>query len=106
MAEVSVDPAQGLRLDDVFAAVRSLADPSDNVAAFERECKETLATVRLQEASLDEVLRRMARVPDEARRGPGTYYETLAAYTDHPVHPMGRCRIGLESRRGSARQAI
>ncbi|WP_395109955.1 IucA/IucC family protein [Actinomadura sp. SCN-SB] len=97
MAEVSVDPAQGLRLDDVFAAVRSLADPSDNVAAFERECKETLATVRLQEASLDEVLRRMARVPDEARHGPGTYYETLAAYTDHPVHPMGRCRIGLDA---------
>ncbi|MFF5263221.1 IucA/IucC family protein [Actinomadura viridis] len=90
-----VDPARELRLDDVIALVRRLADPRDDMAAFERECREALATLRLHESARPAVLRRLARIPDELRRGPGTYYETLAAYTDHPVHPMGRCRIGL-----------
>jgi hypothetical protein len=84
-----------VRLDDVLGVVRRLADPRDDVAAFERECRETLATARLHEAAQPAVLERLARVPDELRRGHGTYYETLAAYTDHPVHPTGRCRIGL-----------
>ncbi|MFC5749329.1 IucA/IucC family protein [Actinomadura rugatobispora] len=91
-----VDPAQDLRLDDVLALVRSLADPRDDVAAFERECREMLATARLHESAQPAVLERLARLPDELRVGPGAYYETLAAYTDHPVHPMGRCRLGLE----------
>jgi hypothetical protein len=90
-----VDPAQDLRLDDVIALVRSLADPRDDVASFERECRETLATARLHEASQPAVLERLGRLPEAARRGPGAYHETLAAYTDHPVHPMGRCRLGL-----------
>jgi hypothetical protein len=92
-----VDPAEELRLDEVFAVVRAVADPRDDLAAFECECREALATVRLHEASQPGVLRALARVPDEALRGPGTYYETLAAYTDHPVHPMGRCRVGLDA---------
>ncbi|MEW2357274.1 IucA/IucC family protein [Spirillospora sp. NPDC029432] len=95
LSRTVVDPSQGLRLDDVLTAVRRVADPRDDVAAFERECRETLATARLHAAARPAVLRRLARVPDELRRGPGTYYETLAAYTDHPVHPTGRCRIGL-----------
>ena len=90
-----VDPAQDLRLDDVFAVVRSLADPRDDVASFERECREALATARLHESARPGVLERLGRLPEAARLGPGTYYETLAAYTDHPVHPMGRCRLGL-----------
>jgi siderophore synthetase component len=95
LSDLVVDPSQGLRLDDVFAVVRRLADPRDDVTAFERECREALATARLHEAAQPAVLQRLARLPDELRRGPGTYYETLAAYTDHPVHPTSRCRIGL-----------
>ncbi|GAA2419850.1 hypothetical protein GCM10010191_33740 [Actinomadura vinacea] len=91
-----VDPAQRLRLDDVIALVQELADPSDDVTAFARECRETLATGQLHQAAQPAVLERLRRLPDGLRRGPGTYYETLAAYTDHPVHPMGRCRIGLK----------
>ncbi|MFD0683090.1 IucA/IucC family protein [Actinomadura fibrosa] len=95
LADVVVDPGQGLRLADVFAAVRALADPRDDVAAFERECLDALAAVRLHEDARPAVHRRLARIPDELRRGPGAFYETLAAFTDHPVHPAGRGRAGL-----------
>ncbi|WP_329519686.1 IucA/IucC family protein [Spirillospora sp. NBC_01491] len=95
LADLIVDPGQGLRLDEVFAAVRALADPRDDVAAFERECESALATLRLHEQERPAVLRRLGRVPEELRRGPGPFYETLAAFTDHPVHPTGRSRAGL-----------
>ncbi|WP_328593901.1 IucA/IucC family protein [Actinomadura macrotermitis] len=92
LAERAVDPAQGLRLADVFGAVRALAHPDDDVAAFERECREALAAIRLHEEIRPRTLARLAGLP---RRGPGTFYDTLAAFTDHPVHPAGRCRLGL-----------
>ncbi|MFI0353616.1 IucA/IucC family protein [Actinomadura sp. 9N407] len=98
LSNLVVDPSQGLRLDDVLAVVRRLADPRDDVAAFERECHEALATALRHEAAQPGVVQRLARVPEELRRGPGTYYETLAAYTDHPVHPTSRCRIGLNEK--------
>ncbi|HEX2316369.1 MAG TPA: IucA/IucC family protein [Thermomonospora sp.] len=92
LSELRVDAGAGLRLEDVFAAVRRVADPRDDVAAFERECRECLATLRLHEAARPEVLRRLRDFPV---LGPGTFYETLAAFTDHPVYPTGRCRTGL-----------
>ncbi|TDD89373.1 IucA/IucC family protein [Actinomadura rubrisoli] len=95
LAELVVDPDQGLRLQDVFAAVRALADRRDDVAAFERECLDALAAIRLHEDARPAVHRRLARIPDELRRGPGTFYETLAAFNDHPVHPTSRGRAGL-----------
>ncbi|MBO2455153.1 IucA/IucC family protein [Actinomadura barringtoniae] len=95
LTDLVVDPAQGIRLDEVFAAVRRLADPRDDVTAFERECRETAATLRLHENARPEVMDRLAHAPDDLRHGPGTFYETLAAYTDHPVYPTGRCRSGL-----------
>ncbi|TYB46749.1 IucA/IucC family protein [Actinomadura chibensis] len=95
LSELVVDPAQNLRLGDVFAAVRVLADPRDDTAAFERECREALATVRLHGDARPAVLRRLARMPDGLRRGPGAFYETLAAYGGHPVHPAGGSRAGL-----------
>jgi hypothetical protein len=97
MSDLAVDPAQDLRLDDVFALVRDVADPGDDVEAFERECREAWAAVHLHGSSQSEVLRRLAHVVEESRLGPGTFYDTLAAFTDHPVHPMGRCRIGLDA---------
>jgi hypothetical protein len=78
LADLRVDDA--VTLAEVFAAVRAVADPRDDVAAFERECLETLATIRLD-------------VP-AAREGL-TYFDALAARTEHPVYPTGRCRLGL-----------
>ncbi|WP_233617815.1 IucA/IucC family protein [Actinomadura sp. WAC 06369] len=95
LSEVRVDPAQGLTLDDVFRAVRVLAHPTDDVAAFERECRDALAVAELHLAARPAVHRRLARVPDALRTGPGTFYETLAAYGGHPVHPTGLGRAGL-----------
>ncbi|REE98752.1 IucA/IucC family protein [Thermomonospora umbrina] len=93
LADVRVDAGAGLRLEDVFAVVRTLADPRDDVAGFERECRECLDTLRLHEDARPEVLRRLRDAPAP---GPGTFYETLAAFTDHPVYPTGRCRAGLD----------
>ncbi|NDU75250.1 IucA/IucC family protein [Actinomadura sp. DSM 109109] len=95
LSELVVDPGQGLRLADVFHAVRLVADPRDDTPAFERECLEALATIRLHEDARPAVHRRLGRLPAELRTGPGTFYETLAAYHDHPVHPTGRSRAGL-----------
>ncbi|MFI0373315.1 IucA/IucC family protein [Actinomadura sp. 1N219] len=95
LSEFVVDPAQKLRLSDVFTAVRTVADPRDDTAAFERECLDALATTKLHLDARPAVHRRLARLPDELRTGPGTFYETLAAYNDHPVHPTGRTRAGL-----------
>lgn len=95
LSELVVDPAENVKLSDVFSAVRAVADPRDDTAAFERECLAALATVKLHDDARPAVHRRLARIPDELRTGPGTFYETLAAYNDHPVHPAGRSRAGL-----------
>ncbi|WP_030173215.1 IucA/IucC family protein [Spirillospora albida] len=95
LSAVAVDPGQALRLGDVFRAVRAVADPRDDVDAFERECRDALTVIRLHEDARPAVLRRLARIPDALRVGPGVFYEALAAYNDHPVHPMGRSRTGL-----------
>ncbi|MFI0452864.1 IucA/IucC family protein [Actinomadura sp. 6N118] len=97
LTDLVVDPAQNLRLDDVLSAVRRIADPRDDVRAFERECREAAVTLRLHEHAQREVLDRLGQAPEDVRHGPGTFYETLAAYTDHPVYPTGRCRTGLST---------
>ncbi|WP_433467594.1 IucA/IucC family protein [Spirillospora sp. CA-128828] len=95
LSELVVAPEERLRLSDVFHAVRMVADPRDDTAAFERECLDALATAKLHDDARPAVHRRLGRLPDELRTGPGTFYETLAAYNDHPVHPTGRSRAGL-----------
>jgi siderophore synthetase component len=85
----------GLRLAEVLALVRRVADPRDDVTAFERECREALAAELLHDAVHSEVLEALRRGDRSAELGPGVFYDTLAAYTDHPVHPAGRCRLGL-----------
>ncbi|WP_283135624.1 IucA/IucC family protein [Rhizohabitans arisaemae] len=88
--------AHGLTVAEVLGALDRLADPADRdgVAAFRRECEETLATIALHDAHHRQTLDRL-RPAD--RHGPAgaLYYDTLAAYTDHPVYPTGRCRLGL-----------
>ncbi|MEU6039398.1 IucA/IucC family protein [Actinomadura sp. NPDC047616] len=93
--DLAVEPGQPLKLDDVLRIARHVADPRDDISAFERECREALATLRLHKRARPEVMARLSRVPDEQRRGPGTYYDTLAAYNDHPVYPTGLARTGL-----------
>ncbi|SNS82128.1 Siderophore synthetase component [Actinomadura meyerae] len=95
LSELVVAPGQDLKLSDVFRAVRSVADPRDDTAAFERECRAALAAGKLLDDARPAVLRRLAHLPDALRTGPGTFYESLAAYNDHPVHPAGRSRAGL-----------
>lgn len=93
--DFAVEPGQDLGLDDVLRLARHVADPRDDIASFERECRDALATMRLHKRVHPEMLARLGRVPGERRLGPGTYYDTLAAYNDHPVYPTGLARTGL-----------
>ncbi|MGI5203763.1 IucA/IucC family protein [Spirillospora sp. CA-108201] len=95
LSKLVVDPWQGLRLSDVFDAVRLVADPRDDTTSFERECFQALAAIKLHDDARPAVHRRLGRLPAELRTGPGTFYETLAAYNGHPVHPTGQSRSGL-----------
>lgn len=83
LAELVVDDV--VTLNEVLSAVRALADPRDDVAAFERECRETLRALRLHDAV-------------RPRPGGVTRYDALAATVDHPVYPTARCRLGLDER--------
>jgi siderophore synthetase component len=91
LADLRVAEGETARLAEVLAALRHLADPDDDVATFTRECRETLATLRLDAAHRDEVVRRLERSPTR----PPTYYDVLGAHLDHPVYPTARCRLGL-----------
>lgn len=83
LADHVVDDAVGL--DEVLAVVRALADPRDDVTAFERECREALGALRLHDA--------VRPRPEGITR-----YEALAAGVDHPAYPTARCRLGLGER--------
>ncbi|GAB2839769.1 IucA/IucC family protein [Actinoallomurus bryophytorum] len=83
LADLVVDDV--LTLDEVLAAVRALADPRDDVTAFERECREALRSLRLYDA--------VTPRPHGIAR-----YEALAATVDHPVYPTARCRLGVDER--------
>ncbi|RMI38017.1 IucA/IucC family protein [Actinomadura harenae] len=92
LAHAVVDVRQELRLTDVVAIARRVADPQDDVTAFARECREALTATLLSEGARPVVMRRLA---DADPLGPGVFYETLAAHTDHPVYPCSRARAGL-----------
>lgn len=89
--------------DTVLAALRALAEPvdRDGFDAFAEECRQTLATMRLHEATGQEVADGLTELygPDLTEwtglRG-GLAYETLAARLDHPVYPTARGRSGLD----------
>lgn len=88
--------------DEVLAALARLAAPEDapGYAAFAEECRSDLAARRLHAATRDPVLARLTshHGPDPAHwRGHAgaLAHDTLAARTDHPVHPVSRGRKGL-----------
>ncbi|MEV5568676.1 IucA/IucC family protein [Spirillospora sp. NPDC052269] len=92
LARAVVDVHQELRLTDVLAIARRVADPRDDVTAFVRECREALTATLLGEGTRPEIMRRLAGADP---LGPGVFYETLAAHTEHPVYPCSRARAGL-----------
>ncbi len=89
-------------LDDVLATLAAICDPRDRdgVAAFTRECHETVAALRLARRHRRGVLRQLAalsRGGAAATRGPRgvTWYDALAAGIGHPVYPAAQCRLGF-----------
>lgn len=89
-------------LDEVLAALGTLADPADRGGfdAFAEECRQTLVTMRLHAESHDEVAGRLtarygADPADWTGLGGGLAHDTLAAHLDHPVYPTARGRSGL-----------
>jgi siderophore synthetase component len=74
-----------LTLREVLATLAEVADPADaeGVAAFREECAQALAAWELHDERAAGVL------------ASGPSYETLAAFTDHPVYPTARARLGL-----------
>lgn len=86
----------------ILAHLATWADPVDRLgfAAYAEECRQTLATVRLHDASrdgLDALL--VQRHGADPRRWTGLRhtlaFDALAARIDHPVYPTARGRAGL-----------
>ncbi|MER6177082.1 IucA/IucC family protein [Streptosporangium sp. NPDC001681] len=108
-------PQEALQLREVLHTLREVSDPADaaGVESFARECHEALRALDLHDLHHQEVLARLAAAtahpatphPDATSGTTGTtetgggrdsvWYETLAAFVDHPVYPTARCRIGL-----------
>ncbi|MFE6039372.1 IucA/IucC family protein [Streptomyces sp. NPDC056452] len=91
--------------DEVLAALARLAPPEDapGYAAFAEECRSDLAARHLHAATRGPAL---ARLTDSHGPRPAHWsghtgalaHDTLAARTDHPVHPVSRGRKGLGER--------
>ncbi|WP_030910464.1 IucA/IucC family protein [Streptosporangium amethystogenes] len=97
-------PREALRLREVLHTLREVAGPADaaGVESFTRECHEALRALDLHDLHREEVLTRLATAHPGTTGTTGTdggrdsmWYETLAAFVDHPVYPTARCRIGL-----------
>lgn len=91
--DFSTAPDERLRLAEVLDTLREVADPADaeGVAAFARECRETLTALKARHRLRGDVARRL-RGRDGLIR-----YESLAASVDHPLYPTARCRLGVSS---------
>ncbi|MEU6852600.1 IucA/IucC family protein [Actinacidiphila alni] len=91
--------------EEVLAALRALAPPEDRAghAAFAEEYRDALTALRLRAdgraATMDRLTARHGADPAGWTGPAGALaYETLAARTDHPVHPTGAARSGLTAR--------
>ncbi|MCW2878029.1 MAG: putative siderophore biosynthesis protein [Sphaerisporangium sp.] len=87
-----VAAGESLTLGEVLGTLEEIADPgdADGVADFTEECRAALRAYDLHEARRGDVLARLRR---ESRAT--VAYESLAAFTDHPVYPTSRARTGL-----------
>lgn len=86
--DAAYDAGVGVSLAEVLETLAAVADPADapGVAAFARECHETLAALELHHRY---------RAPRRDQRRGLIFYETLAAGVDHPIYPTARCRLGV-----------
>ncbi|MDW4905021.1 IucA/IucC family protein [Streptomyces sp. ADMS] len=96
------DGAEFTSYDTALAALGALADPvdRDGFDAFAEECRQTLATLRLHDATRQEAAEGLTdRHGADAAAWTGLTaslaYDTLAARIDHPVYPAARGRSGL-----------
>jgi hypothetical protein len=97
LADFAVAGPAPLTLGDVgslLAAVAPAAD-ADGVAAFEAECRQALATLRLRERHLRD--RDWHDVAPGSWLGPdgAVRYDALAAARPHPAYPTAACRLGF-----------
>lgn len=105
-ARLPLVQASGCTLADIgaiHAELATWADPRDRdgFAAYAEECRQTLATVRLHEATSEATNGLLA-----ARHGAdlagwtglrhSLAFDALAARLDHPVYPTARGRAGLD----------
>jgi hypothetical protein len=95
LADFAVAGRAPLTLGDVgalLAAVAPAAD-ADGVAAFEVECRQALATLRLRERQV----RGRRDVAPGSWLGPdgAVRYDALAAARPHPAYPTAACRLGF-----------
>jgi siderophore synthetase component len=97
-------PGPSLTLDDVDAALAAVSDPldADGVAAFARECRQALDTLRLRADCLPAArgaLEPLRRADPAALGGPGGLlaYEALAATLPHPAYPTSESRPGFSA---------
>lgn len=85
-------------LADALAALTPADDPEAQAGwtDFTAECAQTCATLRLHDIAGPELHARFAtEAPTTGFEGL-LRHEALAALRDHPVHPTGRCRWGLD----------
>ncbi|SDH45768.1 Siderophore synthetase component [Actinokineospora alba] len=85
-------------LAEVLAALAPADDPEaeQGWADFVEECAQTLAVVRLHETARGELYAKIRAEPGAEGFRELLHHESLAALRDHPVHPTGRCRWGLD----------
>jgi siderophore synthetase component len=104
LADYRVAAGAPVTLDDVRSAVAVLAGQRDaaGAAAFDAECRRTLAETRLRAARVPG-----PRAPDASGAWAGRSwagaagqfrYDALAAALPHPAYPASPCRMGLDDR--------
>lgn len=92
-------PAVVRTLDAALAALAPRAD-AEAVAGwadFRAECAQALATARLHDDHRPVLYAALGRQPGAAGFVGLLRHEALAALRDHPVHPTGRARLGLDA---------
>ncbi|MBC6448948.1 IucA/IucC family protein [Actinokineospora xionganensis] len=85
-------------LAQVLVALAPADDPEaeQGWADFVEECAQTLAVVRLHETARPELYAKIRAESGAVGFRELLHHESVAALRDHPVHPTGRCRWGLD----------
>lgn len=99
---VITDPTDEIRTESTVDGVLAALAPRDDAeaeagwAAFTEECRQTVDVVALHSTAAPVLHARLASRADGGFAGL-LHQEALAALRDHPVHPTGRCRWGMNA---------